>query len=188
MSDIERISEEIIHRGLRFRLTRVRERLPDGREAIREILRHPGAAVVLPVFDDGRVLLVEQHRTTLGGALLELPAGTLEPGEDPLEGAARELEEETGYRARDLRPLVSFYPAPGVTDECMHVFLATGLEEGEQRLDETELVEIRILPLDLLRTRMLEGEIRDGKTLVALLYVMFVGLASGEERRGTAGP
>ncbi|MCI0651669.1 MAG: NUDIX hydrolase [Planctomycetes bacterium] len=184
----ERLSERVLHQGLRFNLTRVIERLAGGTEACREILRHPGAAVILPILADGRVVLVEQYRTTVGGPLLELPAGTLDPGEEPAAAAARELEEETGYRARSLRHLLTFYPAPGVTDERMHLFLATGLESGRQKLDAEESLDVRCLTLDALRDRLLGGEIEDGKTLLALLYVLASGMAAAWAAEEGAAP
>ena len=114
--DYSVLSEQILHEGIRFSLARVLERDPDGEQRTREIIRHPGAAVVLPLLPDGRVLMIEQHRTAVGDTLLEVPAGVLEVGEEPIETARRELEEETGYRAGTLKPLISFYPTPGITD------------------------------------------------------------------------
>ena len=176
---VQFVSEKLLHSGFRFRVTEVIERTPDGVDRKREIVRHDGAAVILPVLDDGRIVLVEQYRTALGRSILELPAGGLEPGEDPAESAERELVEETGYRAASIRPLVRFFPAPGITDEEMHVFVATGLTPGAPQPDEGEIVETRLLTLEEIRERMLAGEIIDGKTMLSVMYVMMLGLDAG---------
>ncbi len=168
----EIIEEVPAYRGVRYAMHLVKERLPSGTIAERDVVRHPGAAVVLPILDDGRVVLVVQHRTALGGDLIELPAGVLEPGEQPLAAAARELEEETGYRARSIEPLLVFYPTPGFCDERMHIFLATGLEPTQQNLDEDEFIHISIRSLDEARQLVRDGGITDGKTVAALLYLL----------------
>ena len=140
--------------------------------------------MILPVRDDGHVVLVEQHRTSIGGELLELPAGTLEPGEDSLLAAQRELAEETGYQAASWSRLVRFYPAPGISDELMEVFLATGLRAGACDPDPGESLTVRELPFDEVRRRLLDNEIMDGKTLTTLLYVMLVGIEPGDGQPG----
>ena len=182
--DIEVLAKETLFRGPRFFIERVTERHHDGETHARDMVRHPGAVVILPVRDDGHVVLVEQHRTSIGGELLELPAGTLEPGEDPLLAAQRELAEETGYRAASWSRLVRFYPAPGICDELIEVFLATGLKAGACDPDPGESLAVREMRLDEVRRCLLENEIMDGKTLTTLLYVMFVGLESGDGEPG----
>jgi ADP-ribose pyrophosphatase len=142
---------------------------PDGQPQVREIVLHRGAAVMLPILDDQRVILVWNYRYPIGQRLLELPAGTLEPGEAPDSCAARELEEEIGYRAGKLTKLAEFYPSPGVLSECMHLFLAEELQPAQQKLDPGESIEVEILPFDEAVQSVMRGEIRDAKTIVGLL-------------------
>jgi len=143
--------------------------LPDGRRGAFEIVRHPGGAAVLPVLEDGRVLLIRQFRPAVDTSILELPAGKLEAGEEPLLCAARELEEETGYRAGRLEPLGQMWTAVGFCDELLHLFLARDLSRGEQALEPDEFIETIPLPLDEALALLRRGEIRDGKTQLALL-------------------
>ena len=153
---------------LRLRVDRVA--LPSGRETTREVVEHPGAVAIVPLLPDGRVVLVRQYRHAVGAALLEVPAGTLDqPGESPEEAAARELAEETGYRAARLAPLVTFFPAPGFCTERLTVFLATGLTGGEQGPMEDEELTVETVALDAVPDLIARGELRDAKTLVGLL-------------------
>ncbi|GAB6167220.1 hypothetical protein JCM19992_32200 [Thermostilla marina] len=150
----------------------------------RYYLEHPGAVAILPIAsrDPLRVVLIENFRHTIDGRLLEIPAGTLEPGEDPTEAARRELAEETGYLAGSLKHLFTFMPSPGLLSERMHLFLATDLEPGTQRTEADE--DIRVVELDWTSLWARLGEAADagaidGKTLLALLYarsVWFSGL------------
>jgi ADP-ribose pyrophosphatase len=143
--------------------------LPGGGTITKEVLIHPGSVVLLPFVDSNHVVLVENHRWSIGQALLELPAGTREPGEDPETTARRELAEETGYTAGTLRKLAEFYPSPGILTELMHLYLATELRPGPQQLDATERLTPVVLPWDEAIRRAVSGEIRDAKTLVGLL-------------------
>lgn len=161
---------ETLFRGVIFDLERVDAELPDGRIVKREVVRHPGAAVILPILPDGRVLLARVFREIFGRYLIEAPAGKLERGEDPEEAALRELVEETGYRAGSITKLIDFYATPGFCDERMHVYLATELEERAQQLDDTEFIELLPLALDEALALIREGKIEDGKTISALLY------------------
>jgi ADP-ribose pyrophosphatase len=180
MADIpaeRRLSGETIYSGRVVTLELDRVRLPGGGETLREVIRHRGAAVVLPLLDDGRVVLVRQYRYPVGESLLELPAGTFEPAEDPMECAARELAEETGFRARALSPLGRFYSAPGYTDETLHAVLATGLERttgAEPDHDELIATEL-VAPGEVLR-RIAGGEIQDAKTIVTLMLAQLRGV------------
>jgi ADP-ribose pyrophosphatase len=153
-----------------------RVRLPGGAESVREVVRHRGAAVILPVLDDGGLVLVRQFRYPVGEELLELPAGTLENGEDPLECAARELAEETGYRAGSVSELGRFYAAPGYTDEELVVVLATELVPGDDAApDPDEIIDtVTVRPSELLRL-IAAGEIRDSKTLATILLARLHG-------------
>jgi nudix-type nucleoside diphosphatase (YffH/AdpP family) len=142
---------------------------PDGSRRVREIVEHvPGAAVVA-VDADGQVLLVRQLRPAVGTHLLELPAGLVDPGEEPIDTARRELEEETGFTAQHLDPLVRFYTSPGFCTELLHIFVATSLQECEARPDAEEEIELVRMPLDRAIDHVLDGEISDAKTVAGLL-------------------
>jgi ADP-ribose diphosphatase len=171
------VARRPIHRARKYRCLEERVRFEDGREASREVIRHTGASVVLAELPDGRLVLEEVFRHAAGGWMVEAPAGTLEPGEDPAACAARELEEETGWRAARVRLLGSWYPSPGILDETMFLFHATGLERGATAPEEDEFVE----PLLVTRAEAAEmvrsGRIRDGKTLLALFLGGIVAAA-----------
>lgn len=145
--------------------------LPNGVTVDLETIRHPGAAAVVPIKDDGTVVLIRQFRHAVGGFIYEIPAGKLSPGEEPLHCAARELEEEVGYRASSFELLSSIFTAPGFADEVIHVYKATGLTKGRQQLDRDEVLEIAEMPLHLAITRIQDGTIRDGKTIIGLQAV-----------------
>lgn len=165
-----RLSSETIFQGRAVRLERDRVRLPDGTESVREVVRHPGAVVIVGLLADQRVVMIRQHRYCVGEALLELPAGTLEAGEDPLDCARRELAEETGYQSDDWTAVTSFYTTPGFTDERIHCFLARDLRPGAAgEADEDERIETVLMPLSAAQTMARRGELRDAKTMVALL-------------------
>ena len=134
-----------------------------------QIVRHPGGVGVLPLHDDGTATFIRQLRPAVEGPLLEIPAGRLHPGEDPAECARRELAEETGLSPRTLRPLGRFYPSPGVLDEVIHLFLGTGLSQGEPAPEHYEEIEIVRLPVGEALRLAASGEIVDGKTIAALL-------------------
>ncbi|WP_139489266.1 NUDIX domain-containing protein [Brevibacillus dissolubilis] len=142
--------------------------LPNGNTSKREIVNHPGAVAVIPITDDGQMVCVRQFRKPLERSILEVPAGKLEKGEDPLECAKRELEEETGYQASQYTHISSFYTSPGFADEILHLYMATGLTAGESRPDEDEFVEILHLTLEEAKKLHETGEIRDAKTVLAL--------------------
>lgn len=143
-------------------------RLPNGRTVELEVVRHPGAAAVVPMKDTGTVILIRQYRYVVGGYIYEIPAGKLQPREDPRDCAARELEEEIGYRAGTLELLTSIFTAPGFADEVIHIYKATGLTPGRQQLDHDEVLEVVEMPLAEALARIRDGTIRDGKTIVGL--------------------
>ncbi|MCC7493173.1 MAG: NUDIX hydrolase [Fimbriimonadaceae bacterium] len=149
--------------------------LAKGGQSVREVVRHPGAVMVVPVTADGRVVLVRQYRYAAGEALLELPAGTLDhPGEDPLACAQRELAEETGYQATQWRLLASFYTAPGFCTELIHCFLASDVTPGAvAEADADEDIELVMMPLSSAKTLARRGELRDAKTICGLLLAPF---------------
>jgi ADP-ribose pyrophosphatase len=142
---------------------------PGGVRAVREVVRHRGSVAALAVHDDGRVVLIRQYRYAVNEEVWEIPAGRLDPGETPLEGARRELEEEVGLRAARLEPMFVFYTTPGFCDETIHVFRATGLSAVPARPEEDERIEPMVLSLEEARDMVTRGEVREGKTLVALL-------------------
>lgn len=161
---------EVLFESSVFHVTREKMTLDDGRQWTRDIIRHPGAVVILPILEDGRIVLIENYRVSVKEWLIELPAGTLEPPEEPLAAASRELIEETGYRADRFEPLVSFLSSPGLFDERMHVFLAKGLTPGEMDLQEGERIRVRPTPLDEVLQMIRDGQIHDGKTVASVLY------------------
>jgi ADP-ribose pyrophosphatase len=158
-----------IYAGRIVRLEEQTVELPNGHTVDLEIVHHPGAAAVVPLHDDGGVTLVHQYRHAAGGYLYEVPAGLLEPGEEPLECARRELTEETGLTADRVEPLLSYRTTPGFSDEVVHLFLATGLTQGKADLGHDEVIESVRMPLDEALNRLRAGEISDGKTVIALL-------------------
>ncbi|MFZ1701458.1 MAG: NUDIX hydrolase [Pyrinomonadaceae bacterium] len=166
----ETLSSEHIYKGRIFdvRIDTVR----DGElEYKREIISHKGSAVIVPVFEDGTVALVRQYRHAAGRQMLELPAGTLDAGdESPETGARRELEEEIGVIAENIEKMAEFYVSPGFLDEKMFVYLATGLTETAQNLDDDEVVEIVRLPLTEAAQMARDGRIEDAKTIIGLIF------------------
>jgi ADP-ribose pyrophosphatase len=151
-------------------------RFPDGSTGELEIIRHPGAAAIVPCTSDPpgadpTILLIRQYRYAAGGPLWEIPAGTLEPGEDPEACARRELLEEAGVTAGRLQRLTSIWTTPGFTDEVIHLYLASGLTAGAPSRERDEFIEVVPQPLSLILTRIRDGEVRDAKTIVAILYM-----------------
>lgn len=136
----------------------------------REIVQHPGAVAVIPQLDDRRICLIENFRVAVGQTLLEIPTGTRELGEDPAETARRELREETGFEAREFRRLHAFWMSPGILNERMHLYLATGLTAGPRDLDEGEQITNRIVTWDEAVDLLRSGQIEDAKTLAGLLF------------------
>lgn len=147
--------------------------LPNGHCAELEIIRHPGASAVVPMKDDGTVVLIRQFRYAAGGWIYEIPAGKLHPQEDPRVCAARELEEEIGYHADELTLLTTIWTAPGFTDEVIHIYRGSALRPGRQQLDQDEVVEVVEWPLEKAIAEIHNGTIRDAKTIIGLQFVFF---------------
>jgi ADP-ribose pyrophosphatase len=147
--------------------------LPNGKTSSREIIKHPGAVAIIPVTNEGKIVMVEQYRKALERALVEIPAGKLEKGEEPANTARRELEEETGYESESLTHLISFYTSPGFADEIVHLYLAEGLSKKENplQLDEDEFVDVIELSLDEALQYIKEQKIYDAKTAYAVQYL-----------------
>jgi len=182
------MSERRVHRGAQFELVTERVALPNGRSMLLDLLKHPGAAAVVPFLDDGRVLLIRQYRFAAGGYLLEVPAGKLDAGEAPETCAARELEEETGYRAGRLEKLGSIWPSPGFTDEKIHLFAAFELERAEQRLEADEIIELVPMAFETALRAIREGDIQDAKSGMALLLAAEKQRADRDRSAGEARP
>jgi ADP-ribose pyrophosphatase len=161
---------DVLFQARRFRVERAVQVTADGVEHVREVIRHPGAVVILPLLDDGRLCFVRNYRVAVAATLIELPAGTLEPNEDPAETALRELAEETGYRAGNIEHLLTFCMSPGILDERMHLYLARRLQPGPMALEPGEDIEPMLCTWDESLDMVRRGEIRDAKTLVGLLY------------------
>ncbi len=164
------LKRKVVYDGRVVRLDVDRVLEPGGLEATREVVRHPGSVVVLAMFSDGRVLLVRQFRYAARRNLWELVAGGLEPGESIVQAAQRELLEETGYRARRVKRLMSFFPSPGILDERMHVVAATGLTQGKPHPETDERIQAGIFTRDKIRAMLRAQKIQDGKTLVGLSW------------------
>lgn len=143
--------------------------LPNGKGAFREVVRHPGAVCVIPVTDEGEVIMVKQFRYPFSSVLLEIPAGKLEIGEDPLDAVKRELEEESGVVAENVEFIGMTYTTVAFTDEKIYTYMATGLSYTESHPDEDEFLEVVKIPLDALVEMVMTGEIKDSKTQVAIL-------------------
>lgn len=161
---------ELLLKTKKFNVVRETVRSPGGKEKTREIVRHPGACVLVPLVDGDRVCLIRNFRVSVNQTLIELPAGTLEPNEPPEETARRELIEETGYRAAKIELLHAFYLSPGILDEKMHLYLATGLTEGAAAREDEEEIENLVVPWDDAIDMVFRGEIKDAKSIVGLLW------------------
>jgi ADP-ribose pyrophosphatase len=166
---------EVLFQGRRFRVERVLQLTPDGVEHPREVVRHPDAVTVLPLLGDGRVCFVQNYRVAVGQTLVELPAGVVEPGEDPALTARRELAEETGYQAERIELLATFYTSPGILDERMYLYLATSLEAGQATPEPGEDLRSLLATWDEALNMARDGRIQDAKTLAGLLYYKAFG-------------
>jgi ADP-ribose pyrophosphatase len=156
----------------RFQVDRVEYRLSSGQKASREVIQHPGAVVIIPVLEDGRICLIQNYRVAVDQQILELPAGTLEPYEPPLQTAYRELIEETGYRAGKMRPLLQLLMSPGILNERMHVFLAQDLTPGDTDLQAGEEIQNFLVSPEQAQKLLRDNVIQDSKTVSALLYYL----------------
>ncbi len=168
------LSSEVLFQGPLFRVLRDKLIEPGGRRNERDVIRHNGSVVILALDDskskrDPWIVMERQYRHAANQYLWELPAGKLDPGEEPLAGAQRELAEETGYKAKKWQPLVEYYPSPGFLGESMKVFLAKGLQAGDARPEEDEEIEFRLVKLKDVLKMIDRGVILDGKTLTSVL-------------------
>ncbi len=172
---LQLVEKQVIYDGVKVRLELHHLASSEGgHRHRREVCVHPGAVIILPILEDEQVLLIRVRRYAVGQTLLELPAGTLEKGELPINCAGRELVEETGYLANRMQPLGVFYTSPGILSEQMYAFVATGLEYQGQALEEGEEIELAPTPLDDALDMIRSGVIQDGKTIATLLmYEVF---------------
>jgi len=174
----ETLSSRRLYEGAVVRLRVDRVRMPSGREAVREVVEHSGAVTIVAVDREGHVLLVRQYRHPTGRSLLELPAGTLDRDEEPEACAARELAEETGFRAGRLQRLGGFFVSPGYSTEYIQAYLATDLEPGSAGGDDEEEIQVLALPLVEVLRLVEAGELEDAKSLAALLLYLRRGEGS----------
>lgn len=166
----QQTASELVFDGKILHLYRDDIRLPNGAPAEREVIRHVGAVCVIPITDDGCAVMERQYRYPVDEVILEIPAGKLDSKTEDHEAAARrELEEETGYQARELIPLGKFYPACAYSDEAIWMYLAKGLVKGDRHLDADEFLDVELIPLKTLVQQVLTGQIPDAKTQIAVL-------------------
>ncbi len=170
----EPVSSEEVYNGKIVHLFKDTVRLPNGKLATREVMRHPGAVCVVPLTSEGEVVMVHQYRYPFSCVLLEAPAGKLDPGEAPEVCARRELSEETGAEAGELEYMGEYYPSVAVLDEKIHLYIARNLTFASQHTDEDEFLRVERIPLKTLVDRVLNGEIRDGKTQTAILKTWLI--------------
>jgi len=167
-----KLDSENIYDGYLLHIKKDKVRLPNGGEAYREWVKHPGAAAVIPYTDQGEVILVRQYRYPIDEVTLEIPAGKLDAaGEDPLECAKRELSEETGYTAQEYKFLTKLATSVGFSDEVIYIYAARGLAAGQQHTDEDEFINVVKVPLQEAVEMVLDGRINDGKSVTAILML-----------------
>ncbi|MDX3905020.1 MAG: NUDIX hydrolase [Pigmentiphaga sp.] len=172
----EPLTSESVFKGKLLDVRRDTVRLPGGGTATREYIMHPGASMIVPMLPDGQVVLLRQYRYPMHKAFIEFPAGKIDAGESPLATAQRELTEETGYRAGKWTELTTIHNAIGYANERIVLFLAEGLERGEQQLDDNEFVEVFTAPLADLMDWIARGEVTDVKTVIGAFFVKELGV------------
>lgn len=165
------ISRRIIYQGRILNLRIDRVKLPGGKISFREIVEHPGAVGIIPLLPDNRIVLVKQYRKPIEKITYEIPAGTLKGKEDIFSCAKRELAEETGYQAGQIKKVLTYYPSPGFCNEILHLFLACNLRKGKIKLDEDELVSVKIVSLKKAEEMIKKGQINDSKSVIALFWL-----------------
>ena len=168
------ISSEIVYEGPVFRVRKHRVETVGG-ESVRDVVEHTGGAIMVAVTDEGKILIERQYRKALESDLLELPAGKADPNEDPVVTAVRELKEETGYTAGDVKHLVTFYPTCGYSNELLHIYLCREITPGEKHWDADECIELTEMTPDEIIEKIGTGEIKDGKTMIGILYARAIG-------------
>jgi ADP-ribose pyrophosphatase len=165
------LSTEVVHQGKFLQWRRDRVQLPDGREAVREFVVHPGAVMIVPILPDGRLVMERQFRYPVGMTMIEFPAGKLDPGEGALACAQRELSEETGYSARRWARAGLMHPVIGYATEFIEIWFADGLTLNERHLDEGEFLDVFAATQDELEAWMSQGQLTDAKTIVGMMWL-----------------
>ena len=160
-----------IYQGKIINLRLDKVKLPNGKLTEREIIEHPGAVAILPSISPGRIILIKQYRKPVEEILYEIPAGKLNPGEDEIKCARRELEEETGFQAKKITKLVSFYPTPGISNEKISIFKAENLKKVLSSPESDEFIKIEEIEIDEAIRKIRSGEIKDSKTIIGLLML-----------------
>lgn len=168
------ISSELVYEGPVFKVRKHKVNTIRG-ESVRDVVEHSGGAVMIAITDEGKILMEKQFRKPLEKVILELPAGKIDPQEDPFNTAVRELAEETGYRASEVKHLTSYTPTCGYSSEVLHVYLMRGLTPGETHLDPTECVDVLEYDVEELLEMILNKEITDGKTILGILFARQLG-------------
>ena len=163
------LSEETIYEGKIINLKKKKVTVKSG-ESYREIIEHSGGAVIIAVTDDRKMVMIRQFRKPADKVMFEVPAGKIDPGEDPMEAAVRELKEETGYTASSVRYLTRFYPTVGYSEEVLYLYLMEGLTPGDTDFDENEAIDMEEWSIDDLHEMVMRGEIDDAKTIIAIEY------------------
>ena len=161
----------VVYEGHFLKVQRDTISLPDGKHSVREFIKHPGAVVILPLFEDGSVLLERQFRYPLDQVFVEFPAGKIDAGEDHLACAKRELQEETGYTASDWQFVCTIHNAIAYSDEYLDIYLARGLQAGERKLDEGEFLDVYKAPLSELMQQIQQGKVTDVKTIIGAFWL-----------------
>lgn len=169
------LTEDVAWTGRIFNVNRLQVELPDGRRALRDVVRHPGAVAIVALTEEGRICLVRQYRTALGRVTVEIPAGKLAAGEDPLECANRELLEETGMVAEKMAFLTTIASSDGFCDEMIHIYMATGLTFAKSSPDDDEFINVDLVEVSELVDAVLDGRIEDAKTVVGALLCDAIG-------------
>ena len=163
------LESKVVYEGKLLKVYCDKVELPNGKEAGREFIRHPGAVAIVPITPEGHIVLVRQYRYPVGKTMLEVPAGKLDKGEQPDECARRELEEETGYVAHNIKKLSSIYTTPGFTDEVIHLYVGDQLTLAKQCPDEDEFLDVEVYTKEQIKVMIQDGTINDAKSILALL-------------------
>ncbi len=169
-NDFKRLSTQLIYKARLFELKKVNTRRANGHTFIHDVIFHPGAAVIVPMLSPKEFVLIRQFRTAVNDVIWEFPAGTLEKGESPSRCAKREIIEETGFSAKRWTKLGTFYPAPGISTEQMHLFLAQDLVAKKMSLDQDEFIQKNVVSFKALEKMILNGTIIDAKTIIGFFY------------------